>query len=466
MFSQNPLKIPEILWEIPQYVSGRTLLACVRVSKAWYQAFLPQIWRDIEFTKKKPHPPGAIHGYMYSRFVKTLIIRCIPAREHSSLVLPNVASLTVENANWDENLFKLVSNYSTLIHLDLRRKIETHSTRFLGILTGLQSLKDVTLMGLDMNEDNVDTFWRLCVRLERLEISFRRISAQDRQPSMPFPCMRELRVNDISVGNVSWALDFMQNCPGLVSFGSLAQDANRLFIPRIAPLVCAGRWPHLQRIALWTFSRDEDDVASIVSGMQRIVAFEALLLLFTPRMMDLLRPHFIHLQTLDLFTAPGFTSAMAQEVLSSCPSLTTFKGCNIHANDIARGQPWVCLKLKVLELRLLFDPWGFSQTQPLVFDQLSKLTLLQELYVYSLETKGPMLDLRLERGLERLSTLWSLRFLDLSHIKLQMMQQQEIDWMLKHWKNLERVLGKLNTQIPVLDTRLKMRLKRHGIVVF
>jgi len=464
MFSQNPLTIPEILWEVPQYVSGRTLLACVRVSKAWYQAFFPQIWRDIKLTKTKPHPPGAIHGYMYNRFVKTLRLGCIPVREHSSLVLPNLASLTIENANWDENLFKLVSNYRTLIHLDLRRKIGTHSTRFLGILAGHHSLKDVTLMGLDVNEDNVDMFWQLCVRLERLDISFRRISVQDRQLSMSFPCMRELRVNDFSVGNVSWVLDLMQSCPGLVSFGSLAQDANRLFIPRIAPLVCAGRWPRLERIALWTFSSDEGDVASIVSGMQRVIAFEALLLLFTPRMMDLLRPHFFHLQTLDFFTAPGFTGAMAQEVMSSCPSLTTFKGCNIRAIDIVRGRPWVCLKLKVLELRLLSDPSTLSQTQPLVFEQLSKLTLLQELYVYSWETNGLMLDLRLEHGLERLSSLRSLRFLDLSHTTMQTMRQLEIDWMVKHWKNLERVLGKLNTKSPAHDTMLKMRLKGRGIV--
>jgi hypothetical protein len=463
MSSQNPLKIPEILWEVPQYVSGRSLLACVRVSKAWYQAFLPQLWRDIELTKKKPHPPGAIHGYMYSRFVKTLIIRCIPAREHSSLVLPNLASLTVENANWDENLFKLVSNYSTLIHLDLGGKIETHSTRFLGILVGLQSLKDVTLMGLDVNEDNVDTFWQLCAHLERLDISFRRISAHDRQPPMEFSRMRELRVSDFSVSNVSWILDLVQGCPGLVSFGSLAQDANRLFIPRIAPLVCAGRWPHLQRIALWTFSSDEDDVASIVSGMQRIIAFEALLLLFTPRMMDLLRPHFIHLQTLDLFTAPGFASAMAQEVMSSCPSLTTFKGCRIHADDIAGGQPWVCLKLKVLELRILSNPWTLGYTQPLVFEQLSKLTLLQELYVYPWEPNRLALDLRLDRGLGRLSTLRSLRFLDLSHSTMQMMQQQEIDWVLKHWKNLKRILGKLDAERLAHDMMLKMQLKHHGI---
>jgi hypothetical protein len=214
------------------------------------------------------------------------------------------------------------------------------------------------------------------------------------------------------------------------------------------------------------FSKDEDDLTGIIASMEKIIALEALLPVFPPTMMDHLRPHFIHLQTLNLSPVPGFTSLVAQEIMSSCPSLITFKGCNLHDLDIARGQPWVCLKLKVLELRLYTDnPWTLSQTQPWVFGQLSKLTMLQELYVYAWETNGLTLDLRLGCGLGRLSTLRSLRFLDLSHSTMQTMQQREIEWMLKHWKNLERILGKLNTQSLVQDGMLKMQLKRHGIAV-
>ncbi|KAK3810144.1 MAG: hypothetical protein J3Q66DRAFT_373186 [Benniella sp.] len=465
MSSQNPLNVPDILWKVPQHVTGRSLLACVQVSKTWYQAFLPQIWKDIELTKNKPHPPGAIRGYMYSRFVKTLRIRCALKREHSNLILPNLASLTVENANWDETLFKLVGNYPLLIHLDVRRYIGACSTRFLGILVGLHSLRDVKLMGLEVNDINANTFWQLCAQLERLDVSFQRISIQDIHPAMQFPRMRELRASDFPVGNVPWILEFMQRCPGLRSLGSLAQDANQLLIPRVTPLVCTRTWPHLQSIALWTFSRDEDDVASILAGMERIIAFEALLLVFTSRMINLLRPHFGNLQTLDLFTAPGFTSAMAQEVMSSCPSLTTFKGCNIRAIDIIRGEPWVCLKLKVLELRLRTNPLTLGQSQPLVFEQLSKLTLLQELYVVAWKTDGIMLDLRFECGLGRLSTLRSLRFLDLTHATMHPMQHVEMEWILDHWKNLERVLGRLDTQNQAQDMVLKTRLKHQGIAV-
>ncbi|KAK3810129.1 MAG: hypothetical protein J3Q66DRAFT_415356 [Benniella sp.] len=403
MLQTHPLETPEILWEVSKYVSWRTLFACVRVSMAWYKTFLPQIWKDIELTKDKL-PPGAIHGYMYNRLVKTLRIRCALKKKQSRLILPNLASLTVENASWDENLFKLVGNHPTLTHLDLGRDIGTHSTRFLGILVGLHRLKDLKIMGLEVNEDNVDTFWQLCAQLERLEISFQQISAQDRQQSMEFPLMRELRVNVFPVDSVPWIQDFMQRCPGLRSFGSFNQKSNRLFIPRIAPLVSAGTWPHLQSIALWTASTDGEDVANIVAG------------------------------------------------------------CKIRAVDIVGGQPWVCLKLKVLKLGIYADDSTISQIQPLVFDQLSRLTQLQELHVHCRETEG-MLDLRLESGLGRLSTLRSLRLLNFGVSTMQMIQQPEVDWMLKHWKSLERIHRKPNALNPTLDTALKMKLRHHGIAV-
>jgi len=459
MSQPHPLETPEILWEVSKYVSGRTLLACVRVSMAWYQTFLPQIWKDIELTKNKAHPSGAIHGYMYNRLVKILRIRGALKREHSSLSLPNLASLTIENANWDENLFRLVGNHPTLIHLDQRGIIGTHSTRFLGILAGLHRLKDLKLMGLEVNENNVDTFWQLCARLERLDVSFQQISTQDRQPSIEFPSMRELQVKAFPVNSAPWILDFMQRCPGLGSFESMS---NRL---RIAPLVSAGTWPHLQSIALWVASKDDEDVANIVAGMQRIIAFEVLLSFFTPRVMDLLRPHFIHLQTLGIDAIQGFTSAMAQEIMSSCPSLTKFKGCKIRAVDIVGGQPWVCLKLKILQLGIYADVLPINQVQPSVFDQLSRLTQLQELLVYCGEREEILLDLRLEYGLGRLSTLRSLRLLDFGVSQRQMMRQPEIEWILEHWKSLERIHGKLNALNPALDKVLKMKLTHHGIAV-
>ncbi|KAK3810133.1 MAG: hypothetical protein J3Q66DRAFT_352186 [Benniella sp.] len=463
MLKPHPLETPEILWEVSKHVSWRTLFACARVSKAWYQTFLPQIWKDIELTKNKPHPPGAIHGYMCDRLVKTLRICCALKSEHSSLILPNLASLTVENANWNENLFKLVGNHPTLTHLDLGGDIGTHTTRFLGILAGLHRLKDLKIKGLEVNENNVDTFWQLCAQLERLDISFQQIPTQDHHPSMELPRMRELRVR-VTVDNIPWILDFMQRCPGLQSFGSLALMSNRLFLPRIAPLVSAGTWPHLQSIALRASSKDGEDIANVVAGMQRIIAFEVLLLYFTPRVMDLLRPHFIHLHTLSIVAIQGFASAMAQEIMSSCPSLTTFKGCKIRAVDIVGGQPWVCLKLKVLKLGIYADDSTISQIQPLVFDQLSRLTQLQELHVFWWETEGILLDLRLENGLGRLSKLRSLRILVLS-VSQQMIQQPEVDWMLKHWTNLERIHGRLNALNPALDKALKMKLRHHGIAV-
>jgi hypothetical protein len=45
----------------------------------------------------------------------------------------------------------------------------------------------------------------------------------------------------------------------------------------------------------------------------------------------------------------------------------------------------------------------------------------------------------------------------------QRMGQQEIDWILKNWKNLTAFKGTLNTDDPVVDQALRERLEEHGI---
>lgn len=49
MASTHPLEITEILLYVASYVSVKSLPACARVSKAWYQAFIPAIWKEITY---------------------------------------------------------------------------------------------------------------------------------------------------------------------------------------------------------------------------------------------------------------------------------------------------------------------------------------------------------------------------------------------------------------------------------
>ncbi|KAK3810184.1 MAG: hypothetical protein J3Q66DRAFT_352325 [Benniella sp.] len=192
--------------------------------------------------------------------------------------------------------------------------------------------------------------------------------------------------------------------------------------------------------------------------MRQVTALQAPHLSFKPRLMDLLRPHFSKLQTLDVHETVGFTSAMAQEVMSSCSFLTTFKGSPLMLPILSMENLRVCLKLRVLLLEFRFDPSTMGHVQPLVLDQLSKLSRLEELQVFSRRQCQPefeAFDLRLEYGLGKLSTLRLLRTFSFG-VSKQKMREQEVDWILDHWKSLDRIKGEINCT-------LKEQLKQHGV---
>ena len=95
MPSRHPLELPEILSHIASYVHERSLPACARVSKGWYQAFIPHIWKDVSFTPRKPE-----HVAMprYSHHVKKLYVgveNLIPDLPQC----PNLQSLTISRSH-------------------------------------------------------------------------------------------------------------------------------------------------------------------------------------------------------------------------------------------------------------------------------------------------------------------------------------------------------------------------------
>ncbi|KAF9986367.1 hypothetical protein BGZ65_007874 [Modicella reniformis] len=111
------------------------------------------------------------------------------------------------------------------------------------------------------------------------------------------------------------------------------------------------------------------------------------------------------------------------------------------------------------------------QVQPLVFEQLARLTQLQKLYVTwnpkpNLEDDEPVfqgsVDLRLDYGLGKLSSLRMLR--EISFVDtVQQMGEQEIDWILEHWKCVEEIYGELDSWNPDKDKALKERLALNGV---
>ncbi|KAF9940193.1 hypothetical protein BGZ65_007845 [Modicella reniformis] len=131
-----------------------------------------------------------------------------------------------------------------------------------------------------------------------------------------------------------------------------------------------------------------------------------------PHQLQQLQPHFETITEINLNGKSTAASAIAQEILSSCPMLTRFGTSYMEGTHIAEGQPWVCLGLKELDAGLKFEPLTIHHVQPLVFDQLSRLTRIEDLTLDSELYRDAAFqttsDLRLEYGLHKLATLRSL----------------------------------------------------------
>jgi hypothetical protein len=152
-------------------------------------------------------------------------------------------------------------------------------------------------------------------------------------------------------------------------------------------------------------------LTKVIQGMSRIntllvnVPEDAFKLDFA----TLFQPHFSSLRDLKMSSDKGVKSRLAQDVMSSCPLLEKLDVPSVDALAIAEGKPWVCLRLESLNMGIYFDPPStLSHLQPLVFDQLSKLTRLERWHSPGPispgvnQKNGADIDLRIENGLDKL----------------------------------------------------------------
>ncbi|KAG0226492.1 hypothetical protein BGX31_007276 [Mortierella sp. GBA43] len=361
--------------------------------------------------------------------------------------------------------------HPTLSRIDLLNYALVLGSALWKTLLRLQHLRElvVSISGTTVPIDDT-TFWQLCTRLERLVLANSKFNAEVSWkliPTIGFPRMRDLSLLRFHPMHAVFFKQFMERCPNLES---IAWNATNSYTDAITallhPLLQAGTWSHLERLDFITQRFSSEDLSLLINRVPRITTLkidlydEYILSLNIPQ---LLLPQFAHLRHIDLNPHGSLHSSMAQEFLSSCPLLETLRAPHIRAQDVAEGTPWVCLRLKVLNLVFHFDSRN-GELQPLVFNQLSRLVRLEELHMSARPSFRKGLKLRLECGLDKLSTLRSLHTIDFEYTS-QTMKHPEIDWILEHWRSLRSMKGTRNSFDPTTEEALTRRLKDHGIDV-
>jgi hypothetical protein len=231
-------------------------------------------------------------------------------------------------------------------------------------------------------------------------------------------------------------------------------------------------WPHLSKLFISCDIyevEDEEDftylLEAIGNGLGGLVELESNhpMQAQSPKALSL---HFGTLMRVEL--GSRVKSAITLDILYSCPRLEVLRVGGLDVQKMAERGPWVCQQLRVLEVWFII-PDSRQDLRPLLFERLSTLTRLESLSTSFFHagfgsTFG--LRLRLDDGLGLLTNLQQLRSLNFGFSSTKacspQIEMEDATWMVKNWKRLNKVYGRLNSDEAV-EAQLKEILKSHGI---
>ncbi|KAF9929093.1 hypothetical protein FBU30_001879 [Linnemannia zychae] len=216
---------------------------------------------------------------------------------------------------------------------------------------------------------------------------------------------------------------------------------------------------------------------------------------------SLQRHHAQTLQHVRLRGCPSATSEMVQGLLESCPNLLSITANVLTAETIIRGKPWVCQNLIEFQVYLdfafsstlsssslspqLIETWdhfekSLQDAHNIVYARLSTLCALERLLIapfpsrfspITISRSGPTgilvpssrqgLHLDLLHGLDRLSTLQSLKVLNFVDVE-QNMDVKTLEWMVSNWDHLSHVQGIIAPSLEQ-SSILSTILTNHGV---
>ncbi|KAG0302665.1 hypothetical protein BGZ98_007323 [Dissophora globulifera] len=402
------------------------------VSKLWYQTLRPLAWQEVHLGRFASRQP----------FLKTVL-------KHKDYI----KSLHISSNSFQDSSLS-PQTWKTVLQLDKIQSLIIEKVSF-------------------EEEYSIYCLWDLCERVERLEWSLVFIAAKSDLESRSFSHIRELHLNGDFTGFDE--VHVMSQCPNLQS---LVWPSGLYWgkpIDRFVQLAAKGTWPALESITKANYQTSDDQQALVLGSMRRVTGWSARV--FGPKSFQVLRNHWATLKTLELsMCRSSATTAMLQEILTSCPLLEQLQWGLAHAADLVSDQPWACTRLRTLKMSVRFRHDENDSLQPLLFERLSELTALEMLDLgkppiasnwedaddegnNNDDTAGTLangiipfkqsVDLRVGRGLEKLATMRSMRVLFFQDTT-QQMSRIDVAWMLTHWPKLRAVNGKLNLDDDIL----------------
>ncbi|KAF9355185.1 hypothetical protein BGX34_010617 [Mortierella sp. NVP85] len=481
----DSLDIPEITSLICQLLGQDDLASCVRVCKAWRDIFLPYLWRSVVVHTASDSGPeplriGPSQDDIYNRrhLIHILILegklagfdkKCYPNLHTLAICFESDDGLTdaVETISVD-----FIKTFPSLVSLALG-SVELTPTAWM-TLSALPHIKGIELDAIPIRDVDAPAFWKVCEKLESLQMSRIRMRDLTIPADTVFHRIRHLEIEGVQQPDLQVQMDLILRCPSseYVSWHIKEEEDIHEQTPIHHPIQ-NGHWPHLKTLNI-THPIQDTDMATIIKGVGNGSGSIVNLSVNCTELMDqafkAIGHHFSTLVIVCLFGCHPGTSPGIRDILCGCPKLEILQGASIYARDIVEGGPWVCLQLEELEICFLMEEESDQDRQPLIFEHLSTLVRLERLLL----RPSPMIDgdqervlaFRLGCGVDKLASLQQLNYIHFGSGTQPMDDEgvgmEEIEWMIKNWKRLRGVQGCLTTD-KQLEAQLICKLQSPGI---
>ncbi|KAF9109799.1 hypothetical protein BGX27_007173 [Mortierella sp. AM989] len=354
-----------------------------------------------------------------------------------------------------------------------------------------QNLCSLSLESCSIRKEHSKAFWTICKQLEKLNIYAVRVDldvpnsppqgqlyrwiAPPKPASKPacprFPRMKDLRCIGLHSASVEDQLEhILRQCPNIHTlYWSLFGNEYEI-LEEFCNVYADSTWPSLDYIVVMKDIRDRDFAKLLQYAKQPLRHVGYWPYMMQPETFDILRQrHFQTIEKIDLQHTEKGNRQWAIEILTSCPSLESFKASHITAQEIFEAGPWVCTGLRQL---VIFIDMGFGsdalcrrftpeeiQQCRAVYSQLSALKGLRKLDMLSTYAQAlghtnslarvlsngrqhlPVpLPLNLKAGLDQLAKLTNLEEISFWSGG-QAIRMRELLWMVNHWKRLKNIAG-------------------------
>ncbi|KAF9344582.1 hypothetical protein BGX26_004149 [Mortierella sp. AD094] len=487
----DPLNLAEIRHHVGLFLDDKDLFACIQVCSSWRNTFTPILYHNSSiFTYKTKNPTfETINKHADSIRDLKLIgsieldqdsLRC--SKLKTLMVINGDRSGSQQDAQVSPVLAEFIqSNKRTLKRFLLSRHPDSSSTVLWNALAQSKDLVEIWLRRNTVPQLDLEAFWEACSATDELTLDsmiFQLDPVSRAEALLPesFPKLKSLRLESIQGLSNKAQLEMIKRTPNLNALhwqpnsqGFPLDDYRQVMSSRV--------FTNLQTLKILQHALGDEDVSLTLDAMTMAKDLD----LGTSRFSEssyrsLMNNHATTIQSLTLRACPSITSAMAQGILSGCPSLETLDVNVIQGTDLARieseseaseavvvGKDWVCLKLKYLAVYFDLSSKGadidqstpegekrFKRQQQLeqehAFRQLSRLSGLKTLIFYDRVSRGAVkrsLELKLKsRGgeLDQLSALKKLESIQFDDTD-QDMSEEEIDWMGEHWPKLSTLSG-------------------------